>query len=787
MNLSSCKSIRIGDKEVAVLSLNGKQVYTSSDVRLYMTCSKEYILAGETAVLTLYTNLGEDTEIELYYGDSLTKTLLDTVETDENGVAEYTYTGTGAGELSLFAEYDEYTSNIVILDDYEPVATGVALSLGSSSVTVGSSVSLTGTVTDQHGVGISGLTVTFKHGSTTIGTATTDGSGVATKSWATDTVGALSITASCSGVTSSAQTLNVVKHSSALSSSASPTSAYIGDTVTLSGTLKIDDVGTSGLSVKIYKDSSLLDTVTTGTGGAFSKSTSFSSNGAHTLYAVYEGSSVNESATGSTYNITVSKIPTSLSITVPQLVYSDTFSITGVLTDNNSSPLGSESVKLYMETGGSTTLEATGTTNSDGEVTFSRQAPTTITEYKFWLVYEGDSTYVNVNSSEETRTVGKETSVLTITAPLNNASYTVGDSVTVSGTLLSNDGEAMASKSVLVKESSTTLATLTTDSNGAFTGSLSSLASGSHTLSVEFAGDTYYTSVTGSRTITLSSITPSSVSLTSNKSILSYADSDSATLTATVTGSDSNPYSGASVEIYSGSTKLGDATDNSDGTYTYTLASTGGGDLSLTAKVGSLVSETYEVEDCWRYDTASTNKTSSYASPIVYRGSGSGQLNYNSSNGYYGTISGSNEVMIPLSEIIGKDNVTIEFDALFNANIAGDTHYGIAGICAYENNNNYSRLSCHNLKIAQRVCVNGSASETEDNVTNSVSRGDLLHFKFTINNNQIVEEVTRGTTSIGTKTISYTPTSSTKYGIAFVWSNNWVKDTYLKNIKVKPL
>jgi len=159
-------------------------------------------------------------------------------------------------------------------------------------------------------------------------------------------------------------------------------------------------------------------------------------------------------------------------------------------------------------------------------------------------------------------------------------------------------------------------------------------------------------------------------------------------------------------------------------------------------------------------------------------------LNYNSSNGYYGTISGNNEVMIPLSEITGHDNITIEFDA----KMTGSGQYkGIAGICAYEDNNNYSRMSCHGLKIAQRVSINGTATEEESNLDNSFSTNDVLHFKFTVSNNQIIEEVTKGTTSIGTRTISYTPTNNTKYGIALVWNNDWVKDTFLKNIKVKPL
>jgi len=140
--------------------------------------------------------------------------------------------------------------------------------------------------------------------------------------------------------------------------------------------------------------------------------------------------------------------------------------------------------------------------------------------------------------------------------------------------------------------------------------------------------------------------------------------------------------------------------------------------------------------------------------------------------------------MVDLTELTGQDDFTIELDALFNSN---SINIGIAGICAYENNNNYSRLSCHGKKTAQRVSVNGSATESESDVSSTISKGDLLHFKFTISNNEIIEEVTRGTTSIGTRTISYTPTNATKFGLAFVWDNAWTKDTFLKNIKIKSL
>ena len=102
-----------------------------------------------------------------------------------------------------------------------------------------------------------------------------------------------------------------------------------------------------------------------------------------------------------------------------------------------------------------------------------------------------------------------------------------------------------------------------------------------------------------------------SVSLTSNKSILSYADSESATLSATVLDSDSEPLENVTVEFFKGTTSLGTADTNSSGVATKTYASAGAGDLSFTAKVGSLVSETYAVQDCYVYDTTEHNHTQS--------------------------------------------------------------------------------------------------------------------------------------------------------------------------------
>ena len=101
---------------------------------------------------------------------------------------------------------------------------------------------------------------------------------------------------------------------------------------------------------------------------------------------------------------------------------------------------------------------------------------------------------------------------------------------------------------------------------------------------------------------------PASISLTSDKSVLSYYDSESATLTATVLDDEDTPVSGAtvSIKVYdSTGTTLKETltvTDVGDGTYTAVYDSSGVGDISIVAECRNL-QETYSIEDCINYDS----------------------------------------------------------------------------------------------------------------------------------------------------------------------------------------
>ena len=82
----------------------------------------------------------------------------------------------------------------------------ISLAVSSASVSYGTSVTLTATVT-LSGSAVSGETVTFKDGSTSLGTASTNSSGIATKSYASTGSGDVSFTAECSSIVSETYTI----------------------------------------------------------------------------------------------------------------------------------------------------------------------------------------------------------------------------------------------------------------------------------------------------------------------------------------------------------------------------------------------------------------------------------------------------------------------------------------------------------------------------------------------------------------------------------------------------
>lgn len=411
----------------------------------------------------------------------------------------------------------------------------VLTNLGNSSVVYGTTVQLKATYSEL-GATLTGKTVTLYDGDTVKTTGTTDSNGEVTFSLPTLSIGTHQFKVTCNNTESEVVSVVVNKITPTLSLTGSNI-AY-GGTLALSGTLSAG----SGKSVKIYNGNTLVDTVTTGSNGAFSKSVTGLGVGSYTFKAVYDGDGTYNTVNSADLAITVSKATPTLNIDVPlNLVYSDAFNITGTLQG-----VANASVKLKV----GNTVVATQTTNSNGQVTFN-QTPVSTGTHTFQLVYDGDANYNGCTSSSVTRQINAETTVLNLTSPVNNATYYEGATIPISGTITTNDGETLTPDTpiaVKVYDENNNQLQQFIVSNGAFSGNITAPSStGNHSITVKFEGASTVPSVPDeepqlmyaqSEATRSYSVISDSLTLTSNKNILSAHDGEVATLTATLNALD---------------------------------------------------------------------------------------------------------------------------------------------------------------------------------------------------------------------------------------------------------
>ena len=360
-----------------------------------------------------------------------------------------------------------------------------------------------------------------------------------------------------------------------------------------------------------------------------------------------------------------------------------------------------------------------------------------------------------VSSSGVTVTVSKITSTISLSAV--SSTISVGDSPQLTGTLSVGSGE-----SVKIYLGDVLADTVTTGTNGAFsfTGSATS-TSGSLTFKAVYDGDSTHSSVTSSNVvITVSDVTPvvSTVSLSSDKSILSYADSESAVLSATVLDGNDDPMEGETVTFYKGSTSIGTATTNSSGIATKTYSATGAGDVTFKASVGMIVSETFSLEDAIYFNTM-TSAPSGWTIPT------NANATY-SSNGM--KLQGSAWTDCYLEVPLTKP-YSVEFDL---TQWTGSTTYP-----------NYFWDSTKSTRHLQMYRTDGGKTVLDaypsynNSYSGSIAEGS--HVKIEINNDNAKLYVNDELKL----TKSYNMPSSSIYGVA-AGTN---RTTTWKNIKIKPL
>lgn len=243
-----------------------------------------------------------------------------------------------------------------------------------------------------------------------------------------------------------------------------------------------------------------------------------------------------------------------------------------------------------------------------------------------------------------------------------------------------------------------------------------------------------------------------SLSVSGNSDVLSYADSESCTLTATVLDGDDEPLVGetVSMRVYQGSTLVDTLTvaDNSDGTYTGVYASQGVGDVSVVVECRNL-QETYTIEDCLISLLPETTITNSSGTKISSIG--------------LDTIPNIQNTDFILS-FEHKGNGTLSIGSKNNWSSSSANYRLTLG---YADNKHY-----YSVRTTSTTEGYGSSASTSTNYGYSIVReGTSISFY-------------QGETLISTKTASFLSNYSTWSIYSLIWGS---ATSVFKNIKLKPL
>jgi len=213
------------------------------------------------------------------------------------GQASFTTSSLPAGTKNYTAVYggdSNYRSSTstVLSQTVNKYSTSTTLSSSLNPSTYGQTVGFTAMVTSPLGAPPDGETVTFKRGSTKIGTGTLSG-GTVTFSTSSLTAGTASITAQYAGdsqfltSTSSAITQTVSKAATSTSLASSPNPSTVGQSVTFTATVTSSTGAIATGSVTFKDGTTTLGTGTLDATGTATFSTTTLASGSHTITATY--------------------------------------------------------------------------------------------------------------------------------------------------------------------------------------------------------------------------------------------------------------------------------------------------------------------------------------------------------------------------------------------------------------------------------------------------------------------------------------------------------------------
>lgn len=273
-------------------------------------------------------------------------------------------------------DISDYTDDSVLLFNMsvsvsfnvpEIVNTGFELSLSSNKVfvPVTEGFDLTANLTSTGEVSVEGYIVEFFEDDQLIGSETTNMEGVAVlNDYTNSIIGEHTYTAKTIGLTANVN-VRTGKYDSNITLTSDKSTQYITGEYTLTGKLTCQNEPLLMTPVKLYKDNTLIDTLTTDVEGEFSKTITADNIGSFNYQIVYEET---DDVYGCSSNVTVNvrKINTNCSYTFNKTVLyvGETLIVTGRLTDEFRAPIADAEILFNYSTS-----ESVVSTDSDGYYT----------------------------------------------------------------------------------------------------------------------------------------------------------------------------------------------------------------------------------------------------------------------------------------------------------------------------------------------------------------------------------------------------------------------------------
>ena len=478
------------------------------------------------------------------------------------------------------------------------------------SFVLGSSVTYTATVTPVPSSGTVTFTDNTYSGSTatsaTLGVAQVDPNGQAvlqtsTSNFATSSLGNHFITASFSGDGTLApgsvtmvQKVHAASSTTVISTSTSP--ASFGSSVTFSVTCSGSDGGTPTGCITFTDGSSVLGQIPLDGTGSASFSTSSLSLGSHAITATYASDTTYAASSNNLLQVVQDGTTTGLAVSPTSINYGQAVSMQATVTANDGGAGTPSGTISFMD--GSNFLGSSAVDNT-GHASFSTLG-LSVGSHSITASFSGTTGWLASGSSATVVSVTDGTSTAVSGSPNPG---TFGSSVTFTAAVSASDSSAgMPVGSVTFMDGATSLGNATVDGTGHASLSTSSLAMGSHSITVTFTGTGGWLNSNGGTAESIQDGTSTTVSGLPNPSSIGQSVTFTAAVSAVTVGAGAPT---GTVTFTDGLTNLGSAnvdgsgnaslstTTLSYGSHTITASFSGtGGWLASSGSVGHSVIDT---------------------------------------------------------------------------------------------------------------------------------------------------------------------------------------------------